>query len=89
MVQRKINPLLLLFSVIGGVIGFAIGEYWLRVWGIGLPVIFVTGVYFGILAFCIGLSCLLAEIISPRLNGSSWRQRYTGTSWSSWYLLRW
>ncbi|GAB6927352.1 hypothetical protein JCM10914A_13350 [Paenibacillus sp. JCM 10914] len=81
MVQRKINPLLLLFSVIGGVIGFAIGEYWLRVWGIGLPVIFVTGVYFGILAFCIGLSCLLAEIISPRLNGSSWRQRYTGTSW--------
>ncbi|MGE7827988.1 vWA domain-containing protein [Paenibacillus sp. NPDC093718] len=79
--QRKINPLLLLFSVVGGGIGFAIGEFLLRQWGTGLPVIVVTGIYFGILALCIGLACLIAELISPRLNGSSWRQRYTGTSW--------
>jgi Ca-activated chloride channel homolog len=80
-VQRKINPLLLLCSLVGGGIGFAIGEFLLRQWGIGLPVIVVTGIYFGILALCIGLACLIAELISPRLNGSSWRQRYTGTSW--------
>ncbi|WP_127593857.1 vWA domain-containing protein [Paenibacillus lautus] len=79
--QRKINPLLLLCSLVGGGIGFAIGEFLLRQWGIGLPVIVVTGIYFGILALCIGLACLIAELISPRLNGSSWRQRYTGTSW--------
>lgn len=79
--QRKINPLLLLFSLVGGGIGFAIGEFLLRQWGTGLPVIVVTGIYFGILALCIGLACFIAELISPRLNGSSWRQRYTGTSW--------
>ncbi|WP_339268276.1 vWA domain-containing protein [Paenibacillus sp. FSL W8-0187] len=79
--QRKINPLLLLFSLVGGGIGFTIGEFLLRQWGTGLPVIVVTGIYFGILALCIGLACLIAELISPHLNGSSWRQRYTGTSW--------
>nr|WP_251035974.1 vWA domain-containing protein [Paenibacillus sp. ISL-20] len=70
-----------MFSLVGGGIGFTIGEFLLRQWGTGLPVIVVTGIYFGILALCIGLACLIAELISPRLNGSSWRQRYTGTSW--------
>ncbi|WP_456288517.1 VWA domain-containing protein [Paenibacillus sp. AK002] len=79
--QRKLNPLLLLLSLVGGGLGFAIGEFLLRQWGTGLPVIVVTGIYFGILALCIGLACLIAELISPRLSGSSWRQRYTGTSW--------
>ncbi|MBY0165044.1 VWA domain-containing protein [Cytobacillus firmus] len=79
--QRKLNPLLLLLSLVGGGLGFAIGEFLLRQWGQGLPVIVVTGIYFGILALCIGLACLIAEMISPRLSGSSWRQRYTGTSW--------
>jgi Ca-activated chloride channel family protein len=80
-VQRKLNPLLLLLSLVGGGLGFAIGEFLLRQWGTGLPVIVVTGIYFGILALCIGLACLIAEMISPRLSGSSWRQRYAGTSW--------
>ncbi|MCV4235714.1 VWA domain-containing protein [Virgibacillus sp. LDC1] len=79
--QRKLNPLLLLLSLVGGGLGFAIGEFLLRQWGTGLPVIVVTGIYFGILALCIGMACLIAELISPRLSGSSWRQRYTGTSW--------
>ncbi|WP_411552362.1 vWA domain-containing protein [Paenibacillus lautus] len=79
--QRKLNPLLLLLSLVGGGLGFAIGEFLLRQWGTGLPVIVVTGIYFGILALCIGLACLIAEMISPRLSGSSWRQRYAGTSW--------
>lgn len=63
--QRKLNPLLLLLSLVGGGLGFAIGEFLLRQWGTGLPVIVVTGIYFGILALCIGLACLIAELISP------------------------
>lgn len=79
--QRKINMLLVLFSLIGGAIGFAVGELLLRHLPGELPVIVIIGLYFGILALSIGLFCLLAEIIAPRLNGMSWRQRYTGFSW--------
>lgn len=81
MMQRKLNLLLLLFSLIGGAIGFALGELLLHERSHDWPGIVVIGLYFGILAFCIGLFCLLAEMISPRLNGASWRQRYVGTSW--------
>lgn len=79
--QRKINLLLLLFSLIGGAVGFGISEIVLHKWAGEWPRLVVIGLYFGILALCIGISCLVAEIISPRLNGPSWRQRYTGTSW--------
>ncbi|MCJ8012047.1 VWA domain-containing protein [Paenibacillus sp. KQZ6P-2] len=79
--QRKLNLLLLLFSLIGGAVGFAASEVILDRWGGDWPWIVVIGLYFGLLALFIGLGCLAAEIISPRLNGPSWRQRYTGTSW--------
>ncbi|MFU1793792.1 vWA domain-containing protein [Paenibacillus azoreducens] len=79
--QRKLNLLLLLFSLIGGAVGFAVGEVILGRWGGEWPWFVVIGLYFGLLALFIGLACLVAEIISPRLNGPSWRQRYTGTSW--------
>ncbi|GGD59342.1 vWA domain-containing protein [Paenibacillus nasutitermitis] len=79
--QRKINMLLLLFSLIGGAIGFAVGEVLLSSLLGDWPRFIVVGLYFGVLALCIGLSCLIAEMIAPRLNGSSWRQRYTGLSW--------
>lgn len=79
--QRKINWLLLLFSLIGGTVGFAIGEIILGALLESWPRFVVAGLYFGVLALCIGLSCLIAEMIAPRLNGSSWRARYTGLSW--------
>lgn len=79
--QRKINLLLLLFSLIGGAVGFAIGEVILGSLSEGWPRFVVVGLYFGVIALCIGLSCLIAELMSPRLNGTSWRQRYTGLSW--------
>ncbi|MDQ8737199.1 vWA domain-containing protein [Paenibacillus sp. LHD-38] len=79
--QRKINVILLLFSLIGGVLGFAIGELVLGKLSEGWPRFVVVGLYFGIIALCIGLSCLIAELIAPRLNGASWRQRYTDLSW--------
>ena len=79
--QRKINLLLVLFSIIGGAVGFAVGELILHTLLDSMPTFVVIGIYFGSLAFFIGLFCLIAEMIAPRLNGSSWRQRYVGTSW--------
>ncbi|MBA9083581.1 hypothetical protein FHR92_000024 [Fontibacillus solani] len=79
--QRKINWLLVLFSLIGGAVGSVIGELLLAQLFESLPGFVVVGLYFGILALSIGLFCLIAEMISPRLNGASWRQRYVGTSW--------
>ncbi|AJS60967.1 vWA domain-containing protein [Paenibacillus sp. IHBB 10380] len=79
--QRKINLLLLLFSLIGGAIGFVIGELLLSNLYEDWPGMVVIGLYFGILAFFIGLFCLIAEMINPRLSGPSWRQRYMGASW--------
>lgn len=79
--QRKMNALLLLLSLVGGAAGFAIGEFTLGKLSEGWPRFVVVGLYFGIIALCIGLSCLIAELIAPRLNGVSWRQRYTDLSW--------
>lgn len=78
--QRKINLLLLFFSLIGGGVAFLFGE-WLLSWYNDLPSILLVGIYFAIVALGIGIGCLLAEMISPRLNGASWKQRYLGLSW--------
>lgn len=78
--QRKINLLMLLFSLIGGGVAFLIGE-WLLSWYDNLPSILLVGIYFAIVALGVGIGCLLAEMISPRLNGASWKQRYLGLSW--------
>jgi Ca-activated chloride channel family protein len=79
--QRKLNGLMLLFSLIGGGVGFIVGEIWMNQFSGKIPTVFLVGGYFGGLALCIGMFCLLAEMISPKLNGASWRQRYMGTSW--------
>lgn len=79
--QRKVNWLMVLFSLIGGAIGWGIGEWLLNSLRGEWPDIVVSGFYFGVISLCVGLACLIAEMISPRLNGPSWRQRYTGTSW--------
>lgn len=79
--QRKINMLLLLLSLLGGAVGFLIGELVIARLSDQLPDAVVTGIYLGNLALWIGLFCLIAEMIQPVLNGQSWRQRYTGLSW--------
>ncbi|WP_028547016.1 vWA domain-containing protein [Paenibacillus taiwanensis] len=79
--QRKVNMLMVLFSLIGGLIGFMVGEWLLHSLLGQWPRVVVVGLYFGIVAFFIGLFCLIAEMISPRLSGASWRQRYVGHSW--------
>ncbi|MFD0586528.1 VWA domain-containing protein [Paenibacillus sp. GCM10027627] len=79
--QRKINMLLLLFSLIGAAVGFAIGEVIIKTLPGEWPSYVDAGLYFGTLALSIGLFSLLAELISPKLNGQSWRQRYADLSW--------
>ncbi|WP_019913385.1 vWA domain-containing protein [Paenibacillus sp. HW567] len=79
--QRKINLLLLCFSLLGGGIAFVLGELLLDQRPYNLPSIVLVGIYFAIVALGVGLGCLLAEMISPKLNGWSWKQRYLGWSW--------
>lgn len=79
--QRKLNGLLLGFSLLGAGIGVAAGELLLERLGDAMPRAISAGLYFGMLALFIGLFSLLAELLSPSLNGASWRQRYTGPSW--------
>ncbi|MDQ0195468.1 vWA domain-containing protein [Paenibacillus wynnii] len=79
--QRKINLLLLFFSLIGGGIAFVIGEILLARWLDEIPSILLVGLYFAVVGLGVGLGCLIAEMVSPRLNGASWKQRYLGLSW--------
>ncbi|MCQ4087566.1 VWA domain-containing protein [Saccharibacillus sp. JS10] len=79
--QRKVNLLLLLLAIVGGAVGFGIGEWWLARFEGQISRVVLVGVYFSVLAFCIGLGCLVAEMISPKLSGKSWRERYAGFSW--------
>lgn len=79
--QRKINGLMVLLSLIGGALGFVFGELLLHSKSGDWPTVLLVGLYIGIVALCIGLGCLIAELVSPRLSGNSWRQQYTGLSW--------
>lgn len=79
--QRKINLLLLCFSLLGGGVAYVLGELLLGRRPYDLPSIIIVGLYFAIVALGILVGALLAEMISPRLNGLSWKQRYLGLSW--------
>ncbi|MFD2368817.1 VWA domain-containing protein [Brevibacillus sp. GCM10020057] len=81
MSQRKLSLLMIVCSLIGGVIGFVVGEVILSQLSAELPQWLLMGLYFGQFALFVGLMCLVAEMISPRLNGSGWKQRYVGASW--------
>lgn len=78
--RRNINPLMVLMSAIGGIVAFIIGEIIINSFGYGMPQSILMGVYFGILSICIGLACLVAEIIYPKVNGRNWRNGQLGTS---------
>lgn len=47
----------------------------------------LVGIYFAIVALCVGIGALVAETISPKLNGQSWKLRYLGTSWRMFPLM--
>jgi Ca-activated chloride channel family protein len=79
--QRKWNGLLTVLSVVGGIIGFVIGEIILDRWQGTMHETLLVGIYFGQFALIVGLCCLIAELISPRLNGTNWRLRYAQDGW--------
>lgn len=81
MKRRKWNVLLIAFSVIGGLLGWIAGEWLLARYEGRLHETVIIGLYFGILALFIVGGCLLAETISPRLNGAGWRLRYGSDGW--------
>lgn len=67
-------------SLVGGAVGFVIGEIFISVYQYTMPHSILMGLYFGVLALCIGLMCVIAEMINPRLNGLSWKNNYLKTS---------
>ncbi|MDF2681000.1 MAG: hypothetical protein K0R47_2190 [Brevibacillus sp.] len=81
MSQRKLSLLMMVCSLVGGVIGFVVGEVILSRLSTELPQWLLMGLYFGQYALFVGLMCLVAEMISPHLNGYGWKQRYVGASW--------
>lgn len=81
MSQRRLSLLMVICSLVGGVIGFLVGEVILGKLSGEIPQWLLMGLYFGQYAFFVGLMCIIAEMISPRLNGIGWKQRYLGLSW--------
>lgn len=81
MYERKVNTLLILFSAIGGIIGFVAGEVLLMLAEGSVPNVLLMGIYFGQLALWVTLFCYVAELISPKLNGKGWRLRNAGEGW--------
>ncbi|HHX59207.1 MAG TPA: VWA domain-containing protein [Epulopiscium sp.] len=79
--KGKINILLVFFSLIGTVVGFLVGEWLLYKLGGNIPGPLLMGLYFGQLSFFIGIMCLIAEIISPIINGVNWKVEYRNNSW--------
>jgi len=78
--KSNINWLMVLISAIGGLVAFIIGEIIINLYQYSINQSVLIGIYFGILSLCIGLSCLIAEIIYPRINGRTWRTSHLGTS---------
>jgi Ca-activated chloride channel family protein len=78
---RKFSFLFFIFCIIAGFIGAVIGEWLIQSYYGVWPNILLMGAYFGQLAFIFGLFGLLAELLSPTINGRSWRLEYSGLSW--------
>lgn len=80
MVEKRVNLTMTIMSLIGGIIGFAIGEIFINAYKYKMSGSILMGFYFGIIALCIGIFCLVGEMINPRLNGVTWKNNYLKTS---------
>ncbi|WP_043930428.1 vWA domain-containing protein [Bacillus sp. EB01] len=78
---RKFSLLLLILSIAAGIAGTVAGEFILAGLYGAVPSPVLIGIYFGVLALFVGLFALLAELISPVVNGRGWRSEYAGFSW--------
>ena len=73
--KRHLNGLMLIFSIIGGIIGYIVGEYLINFLMHRVPNVILVGIYFGCFAFFVCLMCLLAELIKPKLTGILWASK--------------
>ncbi|SDD59245.1 Ca-activated chloride channel family protein [Paenibacillus sp. UNCCL117] len=81
MKRRKWNGLLVALGLAGGLAGYAAGEWMLdRLTG-SVHETVLMGLYFGVFALFVAAGCLLAETLSPRLNGANWKLRYAADGW--------
>lgn len=80
MVEKRVNLTMTVMSLIGGIIGFIIGEVFINAYKYKMSGSLLMGFYFGIIALCIGTFCLVGEMINPRLNGVTWKNNYLKTS---------
>lgn len=85
MKRKKFNIIMVIFSLIAGLIAWGIGEYILTRLSYSIPDSLVNGLYFGIFALIVGIMCLIAEYITPEINGLLWKNNYFGMSLK--YLL--
>ncbi|MEK8129922.1 vWA domain-containing protein [Paenibacillus filicis] len=81
MKRRKWNGLLVVLGLAGGLIGYLAGEWMLDRLAGTLHETVLMGLYFGVFGLFVTAGCLLAETISPRLNGSNWKLRYAADGW--------
>ncbi|MBQ9227230.1 MAG: VWA domain-containing protein [Eubacterium sp.] len=73
--SRHINGLMLVFSIIGGIIGYIFGEAIINFYMYRIPNVLLVGMYFGVFGLCVLTMCLLAEKIKPRLTGVKWQSK--------------
>lgn len=74
--KKHINGLMLIFSIIGGIIAYVIGEAIISNLVYKVPNVILVGIYFSVFALCVSVMCLIAELISQRLTGYLWKQDY-------------
>lgn len=86
MKQKKFNIIMVVFSFIGGILSWIIGEAILEKLTYTLPDSVIIGLYFGVFALIVGAFCLVAEYIRPEINGMLWRNNYYGMSFKYLFL---
>lgn len=70
--ERHLNKLMLIFSIVGGIIGYIIGEILINCFMYRIPNILLVGIYFSTFSFCVVIMCFIAECIKPRLTSTHW-----------------
>lgn len=77
--SKRFSIVAVVFSLIGGLLAFLIGELLLH-GGEEWPAYLRMGLYFGIGAMVVGAMILLSQWLSPQLIGYRWKQQYFKTS---------
>lgn len=72
MKTHHLNKLMLIFSIIGGIIGYIIGEVLINCFMYRLPSVLLIGIYFSVFSLCVVTMCFISECLKPRLTVNNW-----------------